>query len=103
MTTDHTQLKRLAEACGALNWRFQQENWIEYAIRDDHGYIATMRVGSPKRSGPDPDREAKAKFVGAMTPATVLCLIAELEALRKECARLEEDNRGLLEDFEGAL
>lgn len=28
---------------------------------------------------------------------------AEVEALRKECARLAEDNRGLLEDFEGAL
>ena len=28
---------------------------------------------------------------------------AEIEALHKERARLEEDNRGLLQDFEGAL
>lgn len=28
---------------------------------------------------------------------------AEIEKLRKECERLAEDNRGLLEDFEGAL
>ena len=79
---DHSELKRLAEACGTLNWRFQQENWTEYAIRDDHGYIATMRVGSPKRAGPDPDREAKAKFLGAMTPAAVLGLIADLDEAR---------------------
>lgn len=79
---DHSELKRLAEACGNLNWRFQQESWTEYAIRDDHGYIATMRVGSPKQAGPDPDREAKAKFLGAMTPAAVLALIAENEALK---------------------
>ena len=79
---DHSELKRLAEACGNLNWRFQQENWTEYAIRDDHGYIATMRVGSPKQAGPDPDREAKAKFLGAMTPAAVLGLIADLDEAR---------------------
>ena len=78
---DHSELKGLAEACGNLNWRFQQENWTEYAIRDDHGYIATMRVGSPKQAGPDPDREAKAKFLGAMTPVAVLGLIAENDRL----------------------
>ena len=78
---DYSELKKLAEACGNLNWRFQQENWTEYAIRDDHGYIATMRVGSPKQAGPDPDREAKAKFLGAMTPVAVLGLIAENDRL----------------------
>lgn len=81
---DYSELKKLAEACGNLNWRFQQENWTEYAIRDDHGYIATMRVGSPKQAGPDPDREAKAKFLGAMTPVAVLALIAENEQLRED-------------------
>ena len=79
---DYSELKRLAEGCGNLNWRFQQENWTEYAIRDDHGYIATMRVGSPKQAGPDPDREAKARFLGAMTPGAVLALIADNEALK---------------------
>lgn len=101
--TDYTELKRLAEACGDLNWRAIQENWCEWAIRDDHGYIATMRTKSAKHPGPCPDREAKAKFLCAMTPAAVLTLIAENDRLRHECARLEEDNRGLLEDFEGAL
>ena len=84
---DHSELKKLAEDCGNLNWRFQQENWTEYAIRDDHGYIATMRVGSPKQAGPDPDREAKAKFLGAMTPVAVLGLIAENDRLSAQ-ARL---------------
>lgn len=78
---DYSELKQLAEGCGNLNWRFQQENWTEYAIRDDHGYIATMRVGSPRQAGPDPDREAKARFLGAMTPGAVLALIAENERL----------------------
>lgn len=34
---------------------------------------------------------------------SITALLAEVETLRKECARLEEDNRGLLQDFEGAL
>ena len=79
--TDYTELKRLAEACGDLNWRAIQENWCERAIRDDHGYIATMRTKSAKHPGPCPAREAKAKFLCAVTPAAVLALIAENEAL----------------------
>ena len=111
---DHSELKRLSEACGNLNWRFQQENWAEYAIRDDHGYIATMRVGSPKQAGPDPDREAKAKFLGALTPAAVLALIAEnkrleseavysaagFDAAREEIARLKAEIAGLKTGYE---
>ncbi|MEE4087522.1 hypothetical protein [Pseudomonas viridiflava] len=84
--TDYTELKRLAEACGNLNWRFLQENWTEYAIRDDHGYIATMRVKSAKQSGPCPDRLAKAEFLGAVTPAAVLAMIAENERLTAHIA-----------------
>lgn len=82
--SDHSELKRLAEACGNLNWRAIQENWTELAIRDDHGYIATMRTKSGKHAGPCSDREAKAKFLCSVTPATVLALIAEVEALREE-------------------
>lgn len=80
--TDYTELKRLAEACGDLNWRAIQENWCEWAIRDDHGYIATMRTKSAKHTGPCPDRESKAKFLCAVTPAAVLALIAENERLQ---------------------
>ena len=40
--TDYTELKRLAEAGGDLNGRAIQENWCEWAIRDDHGYSASM-------------------------------------------------------------
>ena len=108
---DYSELKKLAEACGNLNWRFQQENWTEYAIRDDHGYIATMRVGSPKQAGPDPDREAKAKFLGAMTPGAVLALIADNEALKglyrmhqqtetREMRDLKAEIAGLKTDYE---
>lgn len=88
---DHSELRRLAEACGTLNWRFQQGNWTEYAIRDDHGYIATMRVGSPKQAGPDPDREAKAKFLGAVTPGAVLALIADNERMKTLRSKTERE------------
>jgi hypothetical protein len=82
--TDYTELKQLAEACGDLNWRAIQENWCEWAIRDNHAYIAIMRTKSARHPGPCPDREAKAKFVCAMTPSVVLALIAESERLSRE-------------------
>lgn len=88
--TSRSEIKRMALACGNLNWRFQQENWTEFAIRDDHGYIATMRVGSPKQPGPDTDREAKARFVGEMTPSAVLELISEFDALAEAYVRAGE-------------
>ncbi|PMX22747.1 MULTISPECIES: hypothetical protein [unclassified Pseudomonas] len=89
--TDYTELKRLAEACGDLNWRAIQENWCEWAIRDDHGYIATLRTKSAKHPGPCPDREAKAKFLCAVTPATVLAMIAENERLKTLRSTTERD------------
>lgn len=76
---DNSKLKRLAEACGDLHWRAIQENWCEWAIRDDHAYIAIMRTKSAKHPGPCPDRESKAKFLCAVTPAVVLGLIADNE------------------------
>lgn len=80
--TDNSELKRLAEACGDLNWRFLTEKLTEYGIRDDHGYIAFLPVGHPAKYGACPTREAKARFLGAMTPVAVLALIAENEQLR---------------------
>ena len=100
--TDNTELKRLAEACGNLNWRAIQENWCEWAIRDDHAYIATMRTKSAKHPGPCSEREAKAKFLCAMTPATVLALIDENEQLSKtaDCwDRLNVQNKALSDSF----
>lgn len=100
---DLNEIKKLAEACGSLNWRFLQENWTEYAIRDDHGYIATMRVKSAKQPGPDPDREAKAKFVGAMTPQVTLEMIADLERnqrmLLSACMDIGEIGKALKADM----
>ncbi|WP_439895289.1 hypothetical protein ACTACV_10300 [Pseudomonas syringae] len=77
MTVDIEKLEALATACGDLNWRAIQENWCEWAIRDDHAYIAIMRTKSAKQAGPCSDREAKAKFLCAVTPAAVLELIAD--------------------------
>ncbi|WP_203303320.1 hypothetical protein [Pseudomonas weihenstephanensis] len=85
---DHSELRRLAEACGDLNWRTIQESWCEWAIRDDHAYIATMRTKSAKNPGPCVEREAKAKFICAMTPAAVLALIAEVDNLEHQSAAL---------------
>lgn len=82
--TDRQELKRLAEACGDLNWRAIQENWCERAIRDDHAYIANMRTKSAKHPGPCPDREAKARFLCAVTPAAIRALISENERLRMQ-------------------
>lgn len=95
--TDYTELKRLAEACGNLNWRFLQENWTEYAIRDDHGYIATMRVKSAKQPGPDSDREVKAKFLGAMTPTVVLELIAENDRFKSDLREMTKFKEHMVE------
>jgi len=77
MTVDIEKLEELAKACGNLNWRAIQENWCEWAIRDDHAYIAIMRTKSAKQAGPCSDREAKAKFLCAVTPSVVLELIAD--------------------------
>lgn len=77
--SDHSELKKAAEACGDLNWRFLTEKLTEYGIRDDHGYIAFLPVGHPAKYGPCPEREAKARFLGAMTPAVVLTMISDLE------------------------
>lgn len=77
MTVDIEKLEALAKACGNLNWRAIQENWSEWAIRDDHAYIAIMRTRSAKQAGPCSDREAKAKFLCAVTPSAVLELIAD--------------------------
>jgi|GEM_PF-3320020 len=84
MTIEKDKLREMAKACGNFNWRFLQDKWTEYAIRDDHAYIANMRVGSPKHSGPCPEREAKAKFLGEMTPTTVLALLDEISALQHQ-------------------
>jgi hypothetical protein len=105
--TDYTELKRLAEACGDLNWRAIQENWCEWAIRDDHAYIATMRTKSAKHPGPCQEREAKAKFLCAVTPTIVLALLDNLDEarngmkyacgirLKKEIDRLRAENEEL--------
>ena len=93
--SDYSELKRLAEACGNLNWRAIQENWTELAIRDDHGYIATMRTKSGKHAGPCSDREAKAKFLCSVTPVAVLALIAEVEGLRAQHGRDSAELRSL--------
>ena len=99
--TDYSELKRLAEACENHNWRFLTEKLTEYGIRDDHGYIAFLPVEHPAKYGACPAREAKARFLGAMTPAAVLALIAENERLERLAeSRLlnwEAEGRALLE------
>ena len=82
MTIDKQKLQAAAEACGSLPWRFEQLSICKFGIRDDHGYIAFLETGHPAQYGSHPDREAKARFLGEMTPATVLALLAEVEGLR---------------------
>lgn len=98
--SDHSELKRLALACGNLNWRFLTEKLTEYGIRDDHGYIAFLHVGHPTKYGACPEREAKARFLGAMTPAVVLGLLAEIERMREDaCFRAVKSLRGDCKDL----
>ena len=93
--SDHGELKRLALACGNLNWQFLTVKFTEYGIRDDHGYIAFLPVGHPAKYGACPEREAKARFLGAMTPAVVLGLLAEIERMREDaCFRAVNSLRG---------
>lgn len=81
--TDYSELKKAAEACGPLPWRLIECGLTRLGVRDDHGYIAFMDISHPAKYGPCPDREAKARFIGHATPATVLALIAENERLRR--------------------
>lgn len=98
--SDKKELKRMAEACGDLNWRAIQENWCEWAIRDDHGYIATMRTKSAKHAGPCPDREAKARFLCAATPTVVISLIDEIGRLSD---KLENPDPILIQCMDSAI
>lgn len=112
--TDYSELKHLAGACGSHNWRFLSEKLTEYGIRDDHGYIAFLPVGHPAKYGACPAREAKARFLGAMTPATVLALIADADQSEQdykdvvgtielrdiEISRLKTENAGLKTGYE---
>lgn len=108
MTVDIEKLEELAKACGDLNWRAIQENWTEWAIRDDHAYIAIMRTKSAKQAGPCSDREAKAKFLCAVTPAAVLELIADnksgssrLHEVAVACANAEQEREELRAEIAG--
>lgn len=81
------ELRALLDAVPALPWRFEQMHISKFGIRDDHGYIAFLETRHPARYGSDPDREARARFLGAMTPDTVRALLDECETLRKDAER----------------
>lgn len=112
---DYSELKRLAQAFPAdLDWDSNTEPFFSGPSGESLGggstgfycvYGAPFEIDGEQYDGHTYVETCKADFAKFMVAARegVLALIAENERLNRECARLEEDNRGLLEDFEGAL
>lgn len=81
--TDHSDLKAIAEACQQHQpLRFMRSHGALY-IRNDNGIVFDVHQN---RSFPEFMAQNKdyADLVLAATPATILALIAENEALRRE-------------------
>ncbi|WP_426100125.1 ead/Ea22-like family protein [Pseudomonas sp. PSPC3-3] len=84
---DYTELKRMAEAAPEGPW--YQHGGIKQVVNHDCETVCETF----EEHGDCPT----ARFIAAANPATVLALIAENEALRKERDNLREDRDGLLE------
>lgn len=103
MTIDKARLKALAEAATSGDWVDAStplggivrggpvQQWVN-GIGQDQIIMAT----GAQWMQPDEPR-ANAAFIAAASPANVLSLLAEIEKMTAENARLREDRDGLLE------
>jgi len=105
---DLEDFKRLATSL--IGWDNLTECWPasnewdwEVGHRSDEGNTYPVMTIATADYGAAYDAEKMARYHAALRPSAVLALIAENEALRNECTRLAEDNRGLLEHPEDAL
>lgn len=81
--SDHSKLKRLAEAATKGKWCTDGARQVMSAESDqlNSGFVIVDCQG--------PDNLKNAAFIAAANPAVVLGLIAENEALRKEAERYQ--------------
>lgn len=79
--SDHSELKRLAEAATPGPWAYDGSYVCPARTEDGTTYVELWR------SIADCHQPENTKFIAAANPAAVLALIAEVEALRKDAER----------------
>lgn len=99
MTIDYQALREKAEkaTCGVWSLEYGEERFDAgdaLIHREVVGYLPICRIeGAHPESGFDEDfqmeQQANAEFIAAANPATVLALLASLEAAEKRIAELE--------------
>lgn len=95
--SNHTKLKRLAEAA-------PEGPWFGPGYAPGTSYVFDADLGTLLHyESIDTEQDACLRYVAAANPYVILKLIAEVERLEKECARLADDNRALLENPGDAL
>lgn len=86
--SDHSELKKLAWAATPGRWTAYDTHgrrFIEAIGTEDHVVCATPKKQWLKDS----------QYIAAADPVTVLALIAEIEVLREENAKLNSDNKSM--------
>ena len=78
------ELRRLAEAATGGDWEFRLG--MVRTLPDSDGYVAVAVAPSVPRNWRG-QRDANMEFIAAANPATILSLLDELEACRKDAAR----------------
>lgn len=89
--SDHSELKRLADAATAGQWKSvdygslsgKSSHW--YVETDDGKNVAFDDSGDPAPNHWEARGEQDMKYIAAANPSAVLALIAEVERLNEEC------------------
>ena len=87
--SDHSELKRLAEAATSGPWAYDGSYVCPARTEDGTTYVELWR------SIADCHQPENTKFIAAANPAAVLALIAEVEGLRAQHGRDSEELRSL--------
>lgn len=111
MTIDKAKLKALAEAATPGPWERGDGNEVSVSHEGDEAYWDWEEAGPARVHGGGPQASADADFIAAANPATVLALLAEIEALQglyrmhketetREMRDLKAENEALRNDAE---